>query len=323
MEYISETGIIVEDPFLLRPGSDVKVKVTLNKVFSTTWDSSTTFTKKFYNGYVVLSSVQPATDVSINLIDITYQENATTVTISPANAGTMDLDIYYSTTEKRTVSSQSALSAAQNYTYNSANYEYVIEQDGNVYPMAYIDISSYYTLSEISSVELIYQSEDTGICYTGDQYLRVNSEGLLNTNEYILSTGKEYVWTSGEYTGDYKQESSDRKYIEIHNLECIVPNMEFYGLEYINDIFFVLTSQGLYGFDKRSDYVDWKNRGLANAFRWGNLRVTDITYVDDDTLAVVNDLTINKYHIRHDFVLMDKDNDRVYARERFPDMELI
>ena len=112
------------------------------------------------------------------------------------------------------------------------------------------------------------------------------------------------------------------KLIEINNQELSDPTLIFEGMESVEGVVFVMTNKGLYGFSKWGDFTEPINSERSNEFYWSNIQGTDITYVDDDSLVIPSGQFLNKYYLRHDFVLLDRNNNRIHFREKNPDFDI-
>ena len=317
MKLLKEQEIILEDPFVIRPGTSVRVTAELSKSNDYSWDSSSDF-NQIISGFVSLESIKSETSIPVDKITLEYGDNNTTVTIESIDSGTVDLTIYYLTNQTNTLSSKSALKDGET---NLDNHEYIISRDDKVIPMTLIDLSGTFDMDEIQKIEISTSIEDRGLCQIGDQYLRINSVGTLTSDVNVLRKGTEEVWVSSEYTGSFLLEENNQKRIQIDNQEPQVSGLEFFGMENVGQVVFIMTSNGLYGFDKWADYVDPMEVN-GNTFSWPSITGTDLTYTDDDALAIADGTEIKKYFLRHDFVLLDKENNRIYFREPKPDFEV-
>lgn len=374
MKYIKEKNIIVEDPFKIRPGYMAELVVSAVIKHIETWSNEENFISD-YEGMVTVSSIRGNIDIPIDNIDVTYnhQEDRSYVNIIPlAEEGELELTIFSrAVSDTYMLETKSALSLG-NESDNLEYYEYVLDKY-NLYPMTLIELGDILDKYDRNvNLTLKQTSKNTGICRIIDTIARINSEGMLLGN-YVLPKGREEVVVPDSYSGRYikrfKENGVYKKLVEIYNLEPVTENLEFYGIKEVHDILFILTSDGLYGFDKWSDcevpysdrssigYVEkWNNTSYSSGdvvsrngylyesliddnnepisneeawerkavyFHWEDVNGKDLTYLPDDSLLVANGNVLNKYYLRHDHVMIDKEDNRVYTREKYPDFSIV
>lgn len=376
MEYLEDKGIILEDPFSLRPGTNVTVSVNLQKLQEHNgWDSSIQLVLDI-PGAVYASSIK--SDTFINpagiSIDHTIDEDTgfitnTHIVLSPIDEGTVDLDIYYLYDDSAVLVTRSAITSSQD---SIDNYEYIEIINNIVIPKTLIDINGVFD-GDIKQINILNDVEFRGKCeINGDMFL-INSDGKLGAEVNVFRRGLENVWVSAAYKGYHLKEANNKKLIRVDNQELQISNLEFFGMECVGNVVFIMTSNGLYGFDKWCDfdhpiirnsslesfrgewnsgasyskgetvmkdnklyrYINtlisstiltntsyWEEQQDVNIFCWTYILGTDLAYISDDSLAVVNGDKIEKYFIRHDKVLFDRNDNRVWFREPNPDFEV-
>ena len=377
MKYFKDENLISEDPFKLRPGTLVTVNVTLSQLNEYTgWDSDNDVFNEIITGAVFFSSIKGSSDIISTSITLDYTLDPTTseilsteVTIQPISQGMVDIDIYARAKDTANVTSFSALT---NTSENLDGYKYIKIINNLVIPDTLMDIDGLFT-GDVTEIDLEYTLESRGVCEFNGEVHTINNMGKFNSNTNVFRKGLQEVWVHSGYLGEYIREDSNRRLIKIDNQECQISNLEFYGMENVGEVVFIMTSNGLYGFNKYDDFIypiirgaktdklkgEWNslvtyfkgdtvtkdttmyryiNTSSGNAvltdalywelltdvniFCWPSITGTDLSYTHDDSLGVANGFTIEKYKIRHDFVLLDLDDQKIWFREPFPDFEV-
>jgi len=320
MEFIRESSIIIEDPFVIRPGTSVTVTARLQESvdYIDVWDSSAGAFNDNIPGFFTISAVISDGIIPPNAISLTYEEDgSTTIDIEQLDLGVISFSINYYETQEANIVSRSALPG------NPDDCQYVLLINGDVIPKTLIDLSADFDMDKLDAIINVESGiSNRGLVTVHDSLIRVNSAGTTDNDINILRKGPEEVWVSENYTGDYFLIEDGQKKITIDNQEPVPSGLEFFGMENVGDVVFVLTSNGLYGFDRWGDFIDPIDEN-GEIFHWPDIRGTDITYLPDDSLAIPSGQIINKYFLRHDFVLLDSPNNRIYFREEYPNFEVI
>ena len=334
MKYIEDENIILEDPFVIRPGIDVTVRAKVVKLQTENWDMTSNLVVSV-DGLVTHSSIKGETGIPYNYIkkleytdDIDGLNVITDIEIEPfaVESTPIDVDIYYLRTDDVVKTSKSALSSSESAAYNMYNYEYIVEKDGNIIPMTLINIvGEFDDAVRIEKLELITDTEDRGITQAVDNMIGITSHGTMTMGLNALRKGRETVDVAKAYGGSYLEidYAEGTKKILIDNQEKSIPGVEFFGLENVGDVVFIITDDGLYGFNKWNDFINPINVGESNVFHWSNILGTDLTYIDDDSLVIANGTVANKYYLRHDFTMFDKNNNRILFREPNPEFDVV
>lgn len=324
MKYIKEEKILLENPFVIRPGAKIILTVKAIRQIIENWDIATTYSKEL-SGIVFAKSIKSDKLIPFENIDIDYNSDTdvSTVTILPISETsiTTSLTIYHNVTEIFSLTTKSALSASESDSYNLENYEYIIKKNNSVIPMTLIDVpdafDDYVETLDIS----LSKPERRGITSVLDGFISINSQGKVD-DTYVLRKGVEFIFVPDVYKGRYMRRimlnNEYVKEIEIENQESIVPQLEFFGIENVGEVIFIMTSNGLYGFNMHSDFIDpIDENGVI--FSWPDIKGTDITYISDDSLVIPSGVIMNKYYLRHDMALIDRNLNKIFFREPFPD----
>jgi len=337
MKYIESEHIILEDPFTLRPGAAVDVTVSAVHVQIQTWELASGNFSITVPGFATLASIQSNVDIPFENI-IVYDVNVisadeieTTIEISPIDdvGDYIVMNVYYERTDTISVITKSALSADESDDYNYLNYPYVVDLEGIVVPMALMDISAEFetggsleTLHRLNNIDIAASITTAGIADIISTPIIMNSKGTFSNRISVLRKGKQLVRVSRLYDGDVVDGTPDYKLIEIDNQELTDPDLEFRGIEEVNDVVFITTNKGLYGFNKWGNFTEPINSGNDDEFYWSNIHGYDIAYLPDDSILIPSGQIIQKYFIRHDFTYIDPDNNKIFFREPVPDFDI-
>jgi hypothetical protein len=300
-----DDSILVYSPFQIRPGTSCTVEVTCYSSITISWDSSTTLNETI-SGFVVSESVKSTVDIPVENITISYVDDDSVVTIDPINNGVIDLDIYFYVKTTNTVISESAFNSLSTTYYK----DYILI-DNVVIPKTIIPFA---IDSNAVAVKVTPDADNNGVDYFGDVKLTINSEGLLESEDfklYILKTGRECVRVPMDFDGPYIMIENGMKVIEIDNQEWISGYNEARGLLVYGNNIIVTTNKSLCVFDIYSDFSEPILEDI-------HIQGYDLTYFEDDTIGVVSGSYIQKYKLRHDFIYVDKENKRIYFREKDP-----
>ena len=313
MDYsINYDYTLVESPFKIRPGTICTVEITYSSHDTISWDSATTLTTTIA-GFVVAESIKSETEIPIENITISYSGDNSIITILPIDNGILSLEVYYYNKETVTATSRSAFSS--DYI---TNYKEYILVDGVVVPKTIVTYSFPSGAHEIVAVNVIENITNNGIDNFGDLEITLTNQGLLECGDYqvnILRKGKEKVLLPLDFDGPYLMIENGQKVVEIGNQEWQTGYNEARGLLVYNTNVLITTNYALCVFDI---YSDFSTPFLADVRVIGN----DIAYFSDDTIGITSGSSILKYHLRHDHVLIDKDNKRLYFREKDPRIDI-
>jgi len=314
MEYSKHTTqAIVEDPFKVRPGTQCTVEITYSVKSTHVWDSSTIFSDTF-PGLVVPNSIKCSEDIPEGNITITESSGVYTVKIDPIGKGSLSLNIYHYEKETKVLTGISAFSRT-NQTY----YKDYVLKDGILMPKTILVIGTISGAYEIKAIKVTPIVTNNGIDYWNGYRFNLDSQGLLEYNEEyvnILRKGKQTVELPSDFEGPFLQQTVDnKKLVEFDNQEWKDGYSEARGLLVYGEHVLVTTDKSLCVFDV---YGDFSSILLENEFIIGY----DLTYYPDDTIGVVVDGKIHKYRLKHDFALIDRENKRVYFREREPEFDV-
>jgi len=307
----SSTTAISESPWKIRPGTLCTVEITYAYKLSFLWDTTVNF-EEIIPGFLTETAVKCLTkDVEIpeDNINITENDDGTyTVKITAINEGNINLDIYYYLKTTKIVTAISA--------FNSINDDYYMDymlKDDIVIPLTIIELGENISAISIAAINITPQSENNGLDYDGDVLFTINSQGLLESqDEYlnILRIGKEQTILPATFDGPYiKLDENGKKIVEFDNQEWQTGYDEARGLLIHNDNMLITTNKGICVFDMNDgEYI-------IPILTDSDIVGYDLTYYPDDSIGVIVDDKIHKYRLRHNHILVDNEEKRIYFRE--------
>jgi len=305
---------LAESPFVLRPGTVCQLALLYSMHNEHEWDSSAVAFSGTYPGFVDEFSVQ-CTDADISdYLTITKVDNNYEVYIDIMGSGVLNLNIYYYKEDTYTVTSKSAF----NDSYNTYYKDYEI-RNNVVYPKTIIDLPVIEDMVQLVKYDVIYEKEQTGITFFGNDMVTINSFGLLDYNgqkEYVLRKGKSSIILPSDSELDAKTVlSNGNKVVEYDNIEWKTNYNAAYGILAYKDQLFVCTNYSLCVFDFFGDFTT----PLVESVE---IEGKDLTLTEDGCILVTSGTLIKKFRIKHDNVLIDTANKRIYFRELYPNINI-
>lgn len=305
----------------IRPGTycyvTTKYRTQISFKFNSNIENSYTL-----NGYFEKTSISFDKDVNIYEITIKYNsENDTTLIEMPI----MQEDEITCTINKidTNLELKQAFSAFDNKQYYNL-YEII---DGYVTPCSIIEYTrpeNAYYIDEVNIEPVKYR---TGIEYLNSIQYNMFSDGILVYNEDDIEK-RELVLAKGIktkkihknlYSGPYIKTEGEYVHVEYQDNSLQEGFNKITGILFYDKWLLVLTNKGMCVFDRFTKLE--KPLLFDNHVLPGN----DITIDAYDNLYVTYKNKIYKYHIRHDFVYINRAEKRVYLREDNPhfDMDII
>lgn len=326
-----DVNALVFDPFELRPGTIVEVTSHYVGVEEYTWDKAATF-NAVISGVVYPTSIKADIEIDEDLIDVEVSGLYSTVTIEPFPSqlitGNLDLRIFAKREVTENIEAVSAINELRAAYFNDWFYD----ETGAAVPMTVLPL----TLPEnemdyrLEDFDVTWSYPERGVSVLSNDVWRSNSAGTIkmqdSTDDFsftrnMFRKGKKLLVVPMDCTIEpvvhYNTVNGDprSKVVEIDLQDKAPEDIVCRGILWHRDKLYVLTSNGLYRFDRWGDFAEPEAH-------YPHITGNDLTYVVDDILAVTEDNCVRLYKMRHDFVNLDRQNDLVRMRERNPDMEI-